>query len=141
MTAITIPEGADAEQVWKIAQPLIRADYVRWIRERAAEIVKEHPDADDQNDAVHDVVDGSWWTTYTHASLMVLASTNNDDAFLEDYGTEALGRIHGSDASAAQLYAQLAYGAMERDLMEELDRLNEEAKGREDEPVTPDRSG
>ncbi len=133
MTPTEIPEDATAEDAYKLARPFIVRDYRRWVKQAAEEILQENPETKEQGeleDAVHEVVDGSYWTTYTYASLLAIIATDNDDAFIEDYGADALvARDRDGDLLPPQVYARLAYGALEVDLREELRRQLGERDG------------
>jgi hypothetical protein len=139
MTELTLRlENADAETVWKACQPLLRADYVRWVRDTAEGIRKESPSphSGDRSDAIHEAADGSWWSTYTYASLIVLASTNEDDAYFEDYGPGDLGQSSQGEYSASRAYQQLAFAAQVRDLTAEVERQDRENAPDDAEDVT-----
>lgn len=67
----------------------------------------------DEGDALHQVVDGSYWVIYTHANFQVLMCTENHDAYTEDFGDVPM---QGQDVN----WAALAYAAMARDVSERL---------------------
>ena len=126
MRPTVIPEDASAEEAVRLALPFVLRGYRRWVNETADELLAEHPASntpDDLYDAVHDAVDGSWWTSYPLASLLALLVSENDDAFLEDFGREALILPDPTgEPWVSDLYARLAFSALERDLFEELER-------------------
>lgn len=69
---------------------------------------------EDEVDATHEEVDGSWWIIYTHASIAVLRHSQNDDAIFDDMGSDALQGC----ASMSEVYTRAAYYAMRQDVAE-----------------------
>lgn len=126
MRPTEIPHDASAEEAMRLTLPFVLRGYRSWVNETTDELLAEHPSTnapEDLYEAVHDAVDGSWWTSYPLASLMALLVSEHDDAFLEEFGREALvARDSTGEPWASDLYARLAYAALERDLFEELER-------------------
>ena len=103
-------------------------------REAVEEIGKEARAARDVSDAVHEGVDGSWWTIYTHASIAVLAHSQNDDRIFDDMGSDALS---GCD-SMSEVYTRAAYYAMCADVHEWIDANPAEEEEEEEEDTSAD---
>jgi len=79
--------------------------------EEVAKRVKD--DGEDQNDALHEVVDGSYWVIYTHANFQVLMCSDHHDAYSEEFGEPA---VSGDSIN----WAALAYAAMARDVSDQV---------------------
>ena len=84
----------------------------------------------EESDALHQVVDGSYWVIYTHANFQVLMCTENHDAYSEEYGEPP---VSGNDIN----WAALAYAAMSRDVQERMGAGDLEESRRRPLPSTP----
>ena len=104
----------DSEAAHDEAMRVLRAEYyagVRGLAEEISNLVKN--EGMDEQDALHQVVDGSYWVIYTHANFQVLMCTDHHDAYSEDFGEPP---VSGSDIN----WAALAYAAMARDVIEQV---------------------
>lgn len=99
-----------------------RRDYWDSVEAEAAEALAEHP-ADEQArcDRVCESVDGSQWVIYFYRARMVLQFSDNDNAGLDDGLVDM-----ASCTSFDDLCTKLAFCAMERDVMERLERMVKE---------------
>lgn len=70
-------------------------------------------------DWVHETLDGHQWVIYTGYNWDVLAVSENDGAYVENFGTD------GVIADGSLNTAALAYAAMEADLWETLWRFED----------------
>jgi len=105
--------GATSEEQHEDAMRVLRKEYydgVRGIAQSVAERVKE---GEDENDVIHEEVDGSYWVIYTHANFQVLMCSDHRDAYSEDYGQAP---VEGDTIN----WAALAYAAMARDVAEQV---------------------
>lgn len=98
----------------------LRAEYYSDLRDIAREIKLaiedgEIEDRDSLLERVHETCDGNQWVIYTQNAQVVLLVSSNDGAYGDEYGPEGM----VSDGSIE--WSRLAYAAMERDLMEQLD--------------------
>lgn len=97
------------------AMRVLRREYYGAVLSHAQEVdrlVKE--EGMEEGDALHQVVDGSYWVIYTHANFQVLMCTEHHDAYMEDFGEVP---VEGRDGLN---WAVLAYAAMARDVTERL---------------------
>jgi len=83
------------------------------------------PDDDEFSDVVHEGVDNSQLIIYTHYNFWVLMASRNHDAYVEEFGTEGVATRDSIN------WAGLAFAALERDVYDELKRI-EEGHGLED---------
>jgi hypothetical protein len=125
------------ESMTDLADRIKRADYWRHVR-ALADDVKENAtrrvreDGDDPNEAVneclHETVDGSAWVVYTRRNFDVLRYSENEDAAVEEFGTECLTNDSGVD------WARLAFCALRADVQAQLsDLVNELESPADDE--------
>lgn len=85
---------------------------------------------DDQ--PLHDAVDGNWWVIYTHANLKVLLYSSNDSAYVDEFGADGLvkdGNIN---------YSAMAYMAMLADVHEDVESALDEYENNYEEPDPDD---
>ena len=113
-------DGMAAEEVLSQANSMIRQAYYSDVRDYAREIVQsvkdgEISDRDELYTRVSETVDGTQWVIYTHKAMAVLMASDNDGAYLDEYGAEGL--IDGG----ALNWSRMAFAAMERDMFEQLD--------------------
>lgn len=114
---------ADAEATHDEAMRVLRKEYYDGVRGLAQEVASRVKDGDDENDVLHEVVDGSYWVIYTHANFQVLMCSDHHDAYSEDFGEPP---VSGNDIN----WAALAYAAMARDVSEQVAAGLEEAPRR-----------
>jgi len=97
------------------AMRFLRREYYNAVLSLAQEVnnlVKD--EGMDESDAIHQVVDGSYWVIYTHANFQVLMCSDHHDAYMEDFGDVP---TEGRDGLN---WAALAYAAMARDVSERI---------------------
>lgn len=95
------------------AMRVLRKEYYDGVRGLAAQVAELVAEGADENDALHEVVDGSYWVIYTHANFQVLMCTDHHDAYSEDFGEPP---VSGDTIN----WAALAYAAMARDVSEQV---------------------
>jgi hypothetical protein len=116
------------------AMRVLRGEYYHGVLHAAREVdrlVKN--EGMEEGDALHQVVDGSYWVIYTHANFQVLMCSDHHDAYMEDFGDVP---TEGRDGLN---WAALAYAAMARDVSERLGAGDLEPEYR-DAPRAPRRS-
>lgn len=118
-TPKTIPATRDA------ALAFLRSDYIDDVDGIAADIEREARErAKDGEphlrewlmDYIHETVDGCQRVIYTGLAIEALLFSDNDSAFVDDFGSE------GVVKDGAVNYSALAYCAVERDVIAELER-------------------
>lgn len=105
----------DTEKSHDDAMRVLRAEYYQGVLNLAQEVnnlVKN--EGMEEGDALHQVVDGSYWVIYTHANFQVLMCTDHHDAYMEDFGDVP---TEGRDGLN---WAALAFAAMSRDVSERI---------------------
>lgn len=98
----------------------LREDYYGDVRSMAedvlSQVLDEETDEEDAREAlserIHESVDGSAWVIYTARALDVLRVSENDGAYVDNFGTDGI----VSDGSIN--WSALAFGAMEADVSE-----------------------
>jgi hypothetical protein len=106
--------GKTSEEEHDDAMRVLRKEYyegVRGLAEEVSNLVKN--EGMDEQDALHQVVDGSYWVIYTHANFQVLMCSDHHDAYSEEFGEPA---VSGDSIN----WAALAYAAMARDVSEQV---------------------
>lgn len=112
---------------------LMRDAYRTHVREIAGDIIRESRDNPDEDrewvlQYIHETIDGDGWVIYTAKAQAVVLCSDNDGASIESFGSDGIVE-HG-----AINWSMLAYGALEADVMEALDRegfdVNAEFPGR-----------
>jgi hypothetical protein len=73
----------------------------------------------DENDAIHEAVDGSQWVIYTHRALRVLQYSRNHDAGLDEMGKDLFAGVE----DMSTLYSRAAYFAMAADVRDAIVRV------------------
>jgi hypothetical protein len=104
---------ATSEEQHNNAMRVLRKEYYDGVRGLAQQVAERVGEGADENDALHEVVDGSYWVVYTHANFQVLMCSDHHDAYTDDYGEPAI-------AGTAIDWAALAYAAMGRDVSEQV---------------------
>lgn len=113
------------EELHDDAMRVLRQEYYQSVLGLAQEVDRLVKDEGmEEGDALHQVVDGSYWVIYTHANFQVLMCSDHHDAYMEEYGDVP---TEGRDGLN---WAALAFAAMERDVSERLSAggLVEEAR-------------
>lgn len=98
----------DFETMREAMRP-IDAAYRESYRSIAETAIEEATDEDDFSDRLHEMVDSSWWITYTWPAPAVLMVSDNADAYAEAHGSE------GMIKDGSIQWSRLAYWAMEAD--------------------------
>lgn len=103
---------------------VLRAEYysaVRAIVDEAMGEMKDGTIADREalDEWIHQSVDGSYWVIYTHANMQVLFVSDNDDAYMDDFGDAP---VEGGNIN----WAALAFAAMRRDIYNLVDAYEDE---------------
>jgi len=115
----TIPATRDA------ALSFLRADYYEDVSGYADDIEREARERAKAGETdlrewlleyIHETVDGCQRVIYTGLAIETLLFSSNDSAYADDFGTE------GMVKDGAVNYSALAYCAVERDVIEELER-------------------
>jgi len=107
-------DGRITEAQHDDAMRVLRAEYYQGVRSLAQEVAKRvKDDGEDQNDVIHEVVDGSYWVIYTHANFQVLMCSDHHDAYSEEFGEPA---VSGDSIN----WAALAYATMARDVSDQV---------------------
>ena len=111
-----MPEAAD---LLDRARRAAAQEYRKYIHEVAEEIVKDG--SADVEDAIHQAADSSWYTTYFNASVLCILASDNEDAIFEEdlFQSSEVDGVH-------KALSLIAYGAIEADLREEIERLRRE---------------
>ena len=99
-------------------------DYLKTVESIAAECQAEYPDpdTDERNDYIHESVDGNQYVIYYSANEIVLKSSVN-----EPDGAEVR-EMTTSDADWRQMRVVAAFMAMEADVRQALERLDEQGQ-------------
>lgn len=140
-------ETPDADDVLHdSADTLNRRAYYGYVRGVAEEIdeeardrIRDGEDADDvrdwESERIHEAADGSWWVTYTHATIRALLASSNwlaveDAGFLADLGGEDdLSRVLTVSAFCALEADIREHVSDPDDLAEEVEEERTEAAG------------
>jgi len=117
------PVERSADDLLSEAMDLARKAYWAHIRDLAEDVVDvckrgEVEDEDGLQTYIHETIDGDGWVIYTAKAQMVLLVSDNDGAYVDNFGEEGMATKDGINWSA------LAYAAMEADLREHLDVLD-----------------
>ena len=86
----------------------------------------ENGDIDEWSDYVHESVDSSSYIIYTHKSRKVLEHTNNEEAYVDDYGVEP------KDFEQGIPWEKFEYCAMVADVSEKAQQILDERKKEEE---------
>ena len=127
-TKMTPTNEPSAEQKLSDAMSLLRSAYYSDVRDYAREIKQaieddEITDREQLYERIHETCDGTQWVIYTYKAQVVCLASDNDGAYLEEYGAEGL-----VDDGCLN-WSRLAYAAMERDLFEQLDAEGVDVNG------------
>ena len=106
-------DGRITETQHDEAMRVLRAEYYQAVRGLAQEAIERAKTGEDMNDALHELIDGSYGVIYTHANFQVLMCSDHHDAYSENFGEPP---VSGSDIN----WAALAYAAMEQDVQEQI---------------------
>jgi len=102
------------------AERVLRAEYYSHIRSIAREVFEEIANSkistsDALEEWIHESLDGDSWVFQTYSAQKVLLLSNNDDVYVEEFGTEGLVTDGGIN------YSAMAFETMKRDLWEDLE--------------------
>jgi hypothetical protein len=134
-------EQKTAEQKIEDGMREIRSAYWTMIRDDAQDFVKECregtiADRDELLDRIHEHCDGHEWVIYTFKAQLVLLCSDNDGIGVED------GLVGPESFKDGIPWSQLAYCAMEADLMRQLDAegldVNDDSEWREQDETEDD---
>jgi hypothetical protein len=105
------------EEDVKAAVSILSMDYYNDCRGVAQDLAQRMKDGDVEefSDALHEAVDGTKRIIYTFQAKCGLLVSDNADAYIEDFGEE------GIVANGDIAWERLAFVAMERDVIKELD--------------------
>lgn len=96
----------------------ISAAYHAAVRDIVDEALREYPDDyDARSDFIAESVDGSEWVIYTYRAQLVMVLSDNDGAYVDDFGKDGALDDDGVKWSA------LAYAAMYADCLDYLDAI------------------
>lgn len=86
---------------------------------------KDHEAAMDAitDNLLHELVDGHQWIIYTYSNELVARFSDNDEAYLDCYDNESIGKIVADNGFHA-VKPIIAYFAMHQDILNEIYRLN-----------------
>lgn len=105
---------------------MTREEYLREVANIAESMVGEAADDGDDRDELydrlHETIDGHQWVIYTAYNFDVLRHSDNDGAYVENFGADGL-VTDGCLNTAA-----LAYAALEADVSESLGGLIEDCE-------------
>lgn len=83
---------------------------------------------DNVTEHIDESVDSSYWVTYYHAAFKTMEFTENDNAYIEDFGGDLSGCNSFND-----VVTKFAYSALQRDVCDRLAQLVEELPETEEE--------
>jgi len=107
-------DGRITEEQHDEAMRILRAEYYQGVRSIAQDVINRVKEGEEEeDDVIHEEVNGSYWVIYAHANFQVLMCSDHHDAYSEDYGEPP---VQGSDIN----WAALAYAAMARDVGEQV---------------------
>lgn len=106
------------------AENRMRAEYWQHVRELAQDIIDECKDRMESGEEgeelrngiyeyLHETIDGDGWVIYTAKNLKVLLFSDNDGAYIDNYGSDGLvkdGQVN---------WAAMAYAALEEDVKQQ----------------------
>jgi hypothetical protein len=114
-------DGRITEEQHDDAMRVLRAEYWQGVRGIAQSVADRVKEGEDENDVIHEEVDGSYWVIYTHANFQVLMCSDHHDAYSEDFGEPPVQDSHIN-------WAALTYAALARDVGEQVRVGVEEAQ-------------
>lgn len=111
-----------ADRLIDAADTIKRAEYYSSVRSLAEDIADDlkRGDISDREqllERVQETADGSSWVIYTASAMEVLRYSDNDGAYVDNFGTEGVVRDGSINWSA------LAYAALEQDINEHLEAI------------------
>lgn len=119
----------------------LRREYFSHVRDSAKELAEacrngEIEDRESLLERVHEECDGDGWVIYTQKAQIVLLVSDNDSAGMDSLGAD------GFDWSGGVPWSQLAYFAMEADLLDAIDHedidVNDDSGWRTEEEADDD---
>ena len=108
-------------------------DYWAHVGSLAQEARDQANDGYDATDAIHELVDSSWWVIYTHANIACLMHSRSEDAAFDDMGSDALSGC----SSFGEVVQRLAFFALRQDVQDAFYALPEPEEPEEEEPEEP----
>ena len=98
-------------------------DYRESCRTIAAEAIRTAlREGIDEQDAIHESVDGSEWVIYHGRARFVCRVSQNEDAIIDQMGSEAFASV----SSVQECLTRAAYWAMLQDVVDVLEEVREE---------------
>jgi hypothetical protein len=110
-----LPAAPDEPAV-RDAVSVIRRDYYADVAAVADSVEERMRSEADVMDIIHEEVDASQRVMYTWQARLGLLASENEDAYFEEFEEE--GAVHDGGID----YSRLMFAAMERDVIEELQR-------------------
>lgn len=101
-----------------------RTAYWETVQEMAASALDDYDPDYDTSDAIHELVDGSWWIIYTYNARRVLDHTDSPEAWRDCYGS--LSELAAGKDDPDELWPIMAYFAMCQDVAEAAQELGDE---------------
>lgn len=100
-------------------------DIVEYLKEQFEEDVRGEPLREALIEHMHETIDAQSRVIYTFSAQLGLLVSENDGAYIEEYGAE------GAVTDGALNWSAMMFAAMERDVYEELSRRNLDANNPE----------
>lgn len=102
----------------------VRKAYYSHVRDLAACVVEELRESGEKGEdarewlieRLHETCDGDGWVIYTARAQMILLASDNESAYINDFGTEGV-----ADETGSINWSVLAYAALHRDIIEDLE--------------------
>jgi hypothetical protein len=112
----------EARRAVEDAQRVLRKDYYDDVRGAADDLVRrlkdgEFADRDDFDQALHEQVDGHARVIYTGQAIECLLYSDNDGAYVEEFGSECIVE------DGCIMWSRLAFAAFRADVVEHLDAI------------------
>lgn len=109
----------DDEREHDEAVRVLRAEYYQDVRDMVGNAMEEIragniTDREGFDEHINQSVDDSYWVIYTHANKQVIFVSDNDDAYVDEFGEAP---VEGGDIN----WAAMAFAAMQRDVYDAVD--------------------
>ena len=112
-------------------------EYFESVRNIAREAIRAaQREGVDEQDVIHEAVDGSQWVIFHGRARFVCLISENEDAVIDQMGSEAFAAV----ASVQECFTRAAYWAMLQDVQDVLDDVREELHA-EDERAADETDG
>lgn len=107
------------------AETVLRAEYFSHVRGLALEVFQNIAngtleDRDALESWIHQTLDSDGWVFQTHSAIKVLLFSDNDGAYVENFGSDGL------STDGCINWSAMAFAAMEADLKADLELFNQE---------------